>query len=85
MPVISRFYGIVIAMYFRDHAPPHLHAKYNGLEAQFRFDGTVLEGELPERALRFVREWVQLHASELEQNWQRAQSGEVLNSIAPLE
>ncbi len=42
MPVISRFYGIVIAMYFNDHNPPHLHAKYADEEALFTFDGLLL-------------------------------------------
>lgn len=56
MPVISRFYGIAIVMYFNDHNPPHCHAKYSGYEAIFDFDGNVLEGELPPRAAGFVRE-----------------------------
>lgn len=56
MPVISRFYGILIAMYFNDHNPPHFHAKYFGYEALFAFDGTILEGELPKRAATFVQE-----------------------------
>ena len=46
MPVISRFYGIMIAMYFMDHNPPHLHAKYAGFEALFDFSGELIEGEL---------------------------------------
>ena len=46
MPVISRFYGIVIAMYFNDHSPPHFHAKYSGYEALFDFEGNGIEGEL---------------------------------------
>ncbi|MET0379664.1 MAG: DUF4160 domain-containing protein [Spongiibacteraceae bacterium] len=85
MPIICRFYGIVIAMYFKDHSPPHLHAKYGGFEAQIRFDGSVLGGELPARALRFVQEWIQIHADELHEDWRRAQSGELLLGIAPLE
>jgi len=54
MPIISRFYGIVIAMYFNDHNPPHFHAKYSGYEALFNFDGVIFEGELPKRASKFV-------------------------------
>ncbi len=56
MPIISRFYGIVITMYFNDHNPPHFHAKYSGYEALFNFDGLLLEGELPKRASVFVKE-----------------------------
>lgn len=85
MPVISRFYGILIAMYFNDHNPPHFHAKYSGYEAMFAFDGTVLEGEMPKRALVFVQEWIVLHKAELEDNWNRAKTGQPLNDIAPLE
>ncbi|WP_036542419.1 DUF4160 domain-containing protein [Nitrincola lacisaponensis] len=85
MPVISRFYGILIAMYFNDHNPPHFHAKYSGYEALFAFDGTILEGELPKRATSFVQEWIGIHKTELEENWRRAQAGEPLNYIAPLE
>ena len=85
MPVISRFYGIVIAMYFNDHNPPHFHAKYAGYEAVFAFDGTILEGELPKRATSFVQEWIEIHQSELEDNWCLAEQGEPLNYIKPLE
>jgi len=85
MPVISRFYGIIIAMYFNDHNPPHFHAKYSGYEALFTFDGSILEGELPNRATKFVQEWLSEHRAELEENWHKAQNGEPLNYIAPLE
>lgn len=85
MPVISRFYGIVIAMYFNDHSPPHFHAKYSGYEALFDFEATVIEGELPGRAVKFVEEWITLHKAELADNWQRARTGQPLNYIAPLE
>ncbi|MCK9505279.1 MAG: DUF4160 domain-containing protein [Porticoccaceae bacterium] len=85
MSIISRFYGILIAMYFNDHNPPHFHAKYSGYEALFSFDGIILEGELPKRASGFVQEWIALHKAELEENWQRARAGEPLSYIAPLE
>jgi len=85
MPVISRFYGILIIMYFNDHNPPHIHAKYAGYEAIFNFNKDVIEGELPARARKFVPEWMQQHQHELQENWERARRGEPLNSIAPLE
>jgi hypothetical protein len=85
MPVISRFYGIIIAMYFSDHHPPHFHAKYAGYEALFSFEGNIIEGELPKRATKFVQEWIKLHKLELEVNWLKAQNGEPLSYIAPLE
>ena len=85
MPVISRFYGIAIIMYFNDHNPPHLHAKYSGDEARYDFEGTLLEGRLPTRGERLVREWIGLHRTELEANWDRARNGELLLSIEPLD
>ena len=85
MPVISRFYGILIAMYFNDHNPPHVHAKYSGYEALFSFDGEIIEGDIPKRASKFVKEWISFHKSELEENWEKARIGQPLNYIAPLE
>jgi len=85
VPVISRFYGILIAMYFNDHNPPHFHAKYSGYEALFNFDGEIIEGDIPKRASKFVQEWISIHRPELEENWEKARAGEPLNYIAPLE
>ena len=62
MSVISRFYGIMIAMYFMDHNPPHLHVKYVGFEAWYDFSGNLIEGELPNRALIMVKDWITLHS-----------------------
>jgi hypothetical protein len=85
VPVISRFYGILIAMYFNDHNPPHFHAKYSGYEALFDFNGNIIDGELPKRASKFVQEWISFHKEDLEENWEHARNGEPLNYIAPLE
>jgi hypothetical protein len=50
VPRISEFYGIVIAMYFDDHPPPHFHARYAGAEAVFVIaTGEMLAGSLPPR------------------------------------
>ena len=86
MPIISKFYGIVIVMYYNDHnPPPHFYAKYSSYEAIFSFDGKVIEGELPKRAIKFVKEWISYHKPELEDNWQKAMNGKSLKAIAPLE
>lgn len=62
MPTVSRFYGIVIRMYFSDHAPPHFHAFYAGDEAVVTIaDVHLIRGAMPDRALRMVREWASLH------------------------
>ena len=66
MPVVSRFFGIIIAFYWEDHLPPHFHAKYSGDEAMVDIHtGTVLRGSLPRRALSLVDEWRRLHVPEL--------------------
>ncbi len=71
---ISRFYGIVIRMYFADHAPPHFHAVYAGQEAVVAIaDGEILRGGRPDRALRMVREWASMHRGEWDTNWDRTQ------------
>jgi Domain of unknown function (DUF4160) len=72
-------------MYFNDHNPPHFHAKYSGYEARLSFDGRIIEGELPNRATKFVEEWISYHRLELEDNWNKAMAGEPLSYIAPLE
>ena len=72
MPVVSRFYGIVIRMYFQqaEHNPPHIHALYGDDVAAIGLqNGEVLEGHLPPKALSMVREWVSLHKSELYEMW----------------
>lgn len=85
MPQLASFYGIVIAMYFHDHPPPHVHARYGEYEAQIEIaSGEILHGSLPRRASSLVREWVGLHRAELEVNWARARAGESLVSIEPL-
>lgn len=86
MPRISAFYGITIAMYWNEgvHARPHFHARYGGRAASVGFDGDVLAGSLPGRALALVVEWVALHRAELEANWERARRSEALEPIEPL-
>ncbi len=72
MPVLSRFYGIIIRMYFQqaEHNPPHIHAIYNeDMAAVDVRTGEVLEGYLPPKALSMVREWSEIHKTELLQMW----------------
>lgn len=86
MPEISRFFGIVIRMYYDDHAPPHLHAEYQGRKALLDFDGNVLRGALGSKtALRLVREWIDVHAGELSEDWELARARRELNKVPPLE
>ena len=85
MPVISRFFGIAIVMYWNDHNPPHLHAKYGAFEGMFSFDGEKMSGNFPPRASKLVVEWINLHKAKLLENWRRAHIGEALEMIEPLE
>lgn len=86
VPTVSLFYGIAVRIYFRDHQPPHFHARYGGAEALIRIaDGTVLRGQLPARARRLVEEWRNLHLDELHDRWNNAQAGTAVHPIRPLE
>lgn len=86
MPELSRFFGIVVAMYYNEHAPPHFHAKYGGDQASIRIDnGEILDGALGQRALHLVAEWWALHQTELCEAWNRARAHQPLEKIAPLE
>lgn len=85
MPEICRFLGIVIAMYYNDHIPPHFHAMYSGQRAAFSIeDLKIIEGKLPQRIISLVLEWAFLHREELMQNWQRAERRDQLEKIEPL-
>jgi hypothetical protein len=69
MPTIAIFYGIVVQMYWRDHAPPHIHVIYQGFEALVAIEtGRVIGGKLPPNALRMVRQWVLLRKRQLLEN-----------------
>lgn len=85
MPEISRFFGIVIRMYYNDHAPPHFHAEYGSGEAQVRIDPLgLLHGNLPPRAVALVMEWAALHRNELLTDWELARQSARLNKIEGL-
>ena len=84
MPVLSRFYGIIIRMYFlqKEHNPPHIHAICGENVAAITIaDGKVLEGELPAKALEMVREWLSEHREELLSIWETQE----FRQIPPLE
>jgi hypothetical protein len=85
MPEISRFFGIVITMYYDEHNPPHFHARYGDERAAIEI-GTlrILEGTLLPRALGLVMEWASEHREELMTNWEAARNGAPPAKIAPL-
>ena len=86
MPELSRFYGIVIQMYFGDHPPPHFHAIYGGSKAVVGIESLALiEGDLPPRARGLVIEWATIHQSELRQAFAMAKALQAPGKIPPLD
>ena len=85
MPEISRFLGIVIAMYYRDHRPPQFHAHYGSSEIVVAMADGVVEGRFPRRALQLVLEWYTTHRQALMENWEWAEQRKPLKPIPPLE
>ena len=85
MPEISRFYGIVIRMFYNDHFPPHFHAEYGEQEALIDINTlAVIAGKLPPRALGLVMEWASLHQNEIISQWEKARNMDALDKIEPL-
>ena len=85
MPVLSRFLGITIVMFYRDHSPPHFHARYGEAEALIEIESGAVEGALPLKALKLVQAWRLLRIQQLRANWKRCLQREALEPIAPLE
>ena len=86
MPEVSRFYGITIRFYYRDHPPTHFHAFYGDHEALIEIEtGEVNRGHLPRSARELVERWRSLHLEELRDDWERARQQQPLLPIAPLE
>ncbi|MBI5864752.1 MAG: DUF4160 domain-containing protein [Planctomycetes bacterium] len=86
MPEISRFFGIVIAIFYNDHDPPHFLVRYGRSRAHFSIDTLdMIDGDLGPRAQRLVREWEMLHQEELRRDWELARAQQPLLPIAPLE
>jgi len=85
VPVISRFLGIIIAMYWNDHAPPHFHARYGEYEITVDIQTGIVSGTFPKRALKHVIEWYELHKNELMDDWELCRQSNNPKPIAPLE
>jgi hypothetical protein len=85
MPELSRFLGIIIAMYYRDHGPSHFHAIYGDFEITVEIESGRTNGDFPKRALAHVLEWKELHRVELLDAWSLARASRPLPHIEPLE
>lgn len=85
MPTISSFYGILIQMFWNDHAPPHFHALYAEHEALIDIRTLeVIEGAVPRRALSLILEWAQQHREELMEDWKLCERRQSPKKIQPL-
>ena len=73
MPEISRFYGIIICLYWKDHNPPHVHFTYGNYECSI----SVL-------VISKVNQWIDLHEQEILTLWEKAQQGKQIGRIEPL-
>ncbi|HBA89093.1 MAG TPA: transcriptional regulator [Geobacter sp.] len=85
MPTISVFYGIIIQMYWNEHAPPHFHAIYGDAKATIDINRLVIsEGSLPPRIAQLVLRWARLHQAELIEDWELCLAKERPKDIEPL-
>lgn len=85
MSTISRFFGIIISMYWDEHNPPHFHVRYGDFKCSIGItDITVIAGELPKKQERLVLAWAEIHQKELLQNWELCQSDKQPMRIEPL-
>lgn len=85
MPTISMFRGIKIFMNWREHQPPHFHAKYGDSEVLVSIrELEVIEGSIPSKQLKMLLGWAAFHQEELMENWQLAEGKQELFAIEPL-
>ena len=86
MPELSRFYGIIIRMYYADHPPPHFHAVYQGEQVKVNINAlAVMEGKMAGRATALVLEWAALHQADLQRAWELASTNREPFKIPPLD
>ncbi len=84
MPIICQFFGIKIYIYWKDHAPPHFHAKYGDDEIIVEIKSGNISGNMSNRAIKMIQEWRELHKDELLKDWKLAEQKKALFAINPL-
>jgi hypothetical protein len=84
VPTISRFYGIVIYMNYREHPPPHFHARYGEQEVTIEIETGIVTGKMSRRALQMIFTWLEMHQEALLENWERVENRQPLKTIPPL-
>ena len=84
MPEISRFYGIIVCLYWKDHNPPHVHFTYGDYECSISVLDRIVDGQAPAKVISKVNQWIDLHEQEILSLWEKAQSGAQIGRIEPL-
>ena len=84
MPEISRFYGIIICLYWKDHNPPHVHFTYGDYECSISVLDRIVDGQAPVKVISKVNQWIDLHEQEILSMWESAQEGKQIGRIDPL-
>lgn len=84
IPEISRFYGIIVKMFYNEHNPPHIHVEYQDYKAVVTIREGIVEGKMPKIALKLIFEWMDLHQAELLANWESIEKKRPLSNIEPL-
>lgn len=84
MPEISRFYGIIIYLYWKGHNPPHIHFIYDTYECSISILDRVVDGKTPSKVIEKVSKWIDLHEEEILTLWEKARKGESIGKIEPL-
>lgn len=85
MPELSRFYGIIIFMNYREHNPPHFHARYQEYEITYDISSGLIHGSMSKRALKMIIEWAEKYQSEMLANWKLSEQKKPLKQIPPLD
>ena len=85
MPVLSRFFGIIVYMYWREHAPPHFHARYQDEEISVQIESGLISGHMSATAIALIQQWRMLHKTELLADWEMASQKKPLRNIDPLD
>ncbi len=84
MPEISRFFGIIIKMYYNEHNPPHFHVEFQDFAAIIHIEDGTIKGEMPRKQINLIFQWLDIHKEELLRNWELSIARESLFKINPL-
>ena len=84
MPEISRFYGIIIYMYYNEHNPPHFHFSFGEYKGVMYIKTGIIEGKIPAKVIKKIIAWAEIHEKNLLKTWDLLQEGKRITRIKPL-